>query len=132
MLPALRVHTTRGPVSTFGRNGILRLRLKNSFGGWEIPTRAQVPIRMFTTYVLESLHDGKHYTGFSEKPVERLRQHNAGKVTATKSRRPFRIIFMRDFATRTEARAFEKYLKTAAGRRFLYKELKNVGGSLPA
>jgi putative endonuclease len=86
---------------------------------------------MFTTYVIHSLKDGKNYTGFSENVFARLQQHNAGKVTARRHRRPFVIVYTRSFEGRAEARTFEKYLKTAAGRRFLAKELQPVGGSLP-
>jgi putative endonuclease len=86
---------------------------------------------MVTTYVLHSLKDGKNYTGFSENVFVRLQPHNAGKVAATRHRRPLIILYTRSFESRTEARAFEKYLKTSTGRRFLAKELQPLRGSLP-
>ncbi|MEX2088362.1 MAG: GIY-YIG nuclease family protein [Bacteroidota bacterium] len=72
-------------------------------------------------YVLRSLVDQKRYIGISDGTPERLVQHNAGKVIATKSRRPFVLTFTERCATRKEARALEKYFKTGAGRRFLDK-----------
>ena len=70
-------------------------------------------------YVLRSLLDHKRYIGLSEAIPERLVQHNAGKVVATKRRRPLVLTYVEHHATRPEARNREKYFKTGAGRRFL-------------
>jgi putative endonuclease len=84
---------------------------------------------MWYVYVLESQRDGNHYTGMSTDVKRRLKQHNSGKVRSTKSRRPFKIIYKEPVGTRKEARKREKYLKSAAGRRFLKEYLSR--GSLP-
>jgi len=52
----------------------------------------------------------------SQNPLERLRVHNAGKVKSTKSHVPFEIVYVEQAASRSAARAREKYLKSAAGR----------------
>ncbi|MBM4169141.1 MAG: GIY-YIG nuclease family protein [Ignavibacteria bacterium] len=72
-------------------------------------------------YVLRSLRDHDRYIGLSASTRGRLAQHNAGKVKATKGRRPFVLTYKEQYATRQEAREREKYLKSGAGRRFLDK-----------
>jgi putative endonuclease len=51
----------------------------------------------------------------------RLHEHNSGKVSSTKSRRPFVLIYQEHCINRTLARGREIYFKSAAGRRFLDK-----------
>lgn len=72
-------------------------------------------------YVLRSLRDHDRYIGLSASTRERLAQHNAGKVRATRSRRPLVLTYKERCATLQEAREREKYLKSGAGRRFLNK-----------
>ena len=75
-------------------------------------------------YVLISDKDMSQYVGMSENPDKRLNEHNAGKVKSTKSKIPWRIVHLESFENRIEARTREKYLKSAAGRRFR----KNIMG----
>jgi putative endonuclease len=53
----------------------------------------------------------------------RLEQHNAGRTKSTKSKAPWKVIYTETFNSSDEARTREKYLKSAAGRRFLKKQL---------
>ncbi len=78
---------------------------------------------MYIVYVLRSLKDGKRYNGLTDDFDRRLKEHNKGKVQSTRSRKPFVIEYQEMCGTRAEARAKEKYFKTAAGRRFLDSEL---------
>ncbi len=73
---------------------------------------------MIYVYVLKSLKDDSKYVGMSANPEDRLKDHNRGKVKSTKSKIPWKIIHVESFKSRKEAREREKYLKSAAGRRF--------------
>lgn len=86
----------------------------------------------WSVYVLSSLTKSYYYKGMSKDPVERLKKHNRGRVKATKHYRPLQIVYSELVGTREEARKREKYLKSAAGRRFL-REKAGIGdeGSLP-
>ena len=53
----------------------------------------------------------------------RLKQHNSERYFYTKRYVPWKIIFSENFNTRIEARQREKYLKTAAGRKWIKKNL---------
>lgn len=49
---------------------------------------------------------------------ERLTYHNLGRVKSTKPFIKWELIHVEEFETRIEARKREKYLKSAAGRRW--------------
>lgn len=77
---------------------------------------------MWYIYALRSLKDGHLYIGMSQNPEKRLKQHNAGMTSSTKSRKPFIIIYTKEYPDRAEARKQEKLLKTNTGR----ESLKNL------
>ena len=69
-------------------------------------------------YILQSEIDGAQYVGMSLDVEQRLKMHNTGRVKSTKGKGPWKVIHEEEFDTLAEARKREKYLKTAAGRRF--------------
>ncbi|WP_179010137.1 GIY-YIG nuclease family protein [Winogradskyella forsetii] len=73
---------------------------------------------MFTVYIIYSIKFDKYYIGMSSDTVIRLKAHNAGHVKSTKPYRPWKYIYQEEHKTRIEARNREKYLKSAAGRRW--------------
>ncbi|MGH7599943.1 MAG: GIY-YIG nuclease family protein [bacterium] len=70
---------------------------------------------MAFVYILESLKDGKLYTGSTVDLVRRLKQHRAGKVRATKSRLPIRLVYFERLESTFAARQREIFLKTPEG-----------------
>ena len=88
---------------------------------------------MVTVYVIESLTDYTWYTGMALNAEMRLKEHNSGKNRFTKGHRPWKIIYTEEYKDWMEARAREKYLKTAAGKKWLIKKISGGDtGSLPA
>jgi len=79
---------------------------------------------MVFVYVIESLTDKTWYTGIALNTENRLKEHTAGKNRFTKGHRPWKIIYSEIHSNWQEARNCEKYLKSAAGKRWLEKELK--------
>ena len=77
-------------------------------------------LQTFTVYVLYSDKHRKHYTGYTAYLELRLEQHFE---TATKGwtvrYRPWRLIFAKEFETKSEALSYEKWLKTGVGREFI-------------
>ena len=78
---------------------------------------------MITVYVIESLADQTWYTGMAIDPVRRLKEHNEGKNRFTKGHRPWKIIYTEIHPDWAQARGREKYLKTAAGKIWIRKQL---------
>jgi putative endonuclease len=68
---------------------------------------------MFFVYFIKSLNENYFYVGSSEDPTRRLREHNSGKVTSTKSRRPFELVYTEEYDKIDTARAREKQLKSS-------------------
>lgn len=90
----------------------------------------------FYTYILESLKDGNHYTGYTADLKKRLKEHEKGYSFSTSFRRPFKLIYFEGCLNELDARRRERYLKTTQGRRFLglrlteYKRQKLEDGRL--
>ncbi len=82
-----------------------------------------IVIRVFYVYILKSKKDYSQYVGLSKNTEERLKEHNAGRVKSTKPKIPWNLIYKEPCSTLLDARKREKYLKSAAGRRFRRKIL---------
>jgi putative endonuclease len=80
---------------------------------------------MYYVYVLRSLKDGNFYVGYTHDLRKRVSQHKAGEVISTKWRVPFSLIYYEACRNKTDALHREIYLKTAYGKRYLKKRLKN-------
>ena len=84
---------------------------------------------MYYAYVLENF-EKRHYTGSTADLNERLLMHNdvtsekAGFHRTTYKKGPWRVLFVKAFSSRGEAVRFEKFLKTAAGRKWLKEQLR--------
>lgn len=74
---------------------------------------------MYFVYVLYSGKFNRTYTGFTNNLERRLNDHNAKRNKSTKAYAPWEIIYTEEVATRIEARAREKYLKSGIGRDFI-------------
>lgn len=80
---------------------------------------------MFTVYVLYSLTHDKIYIGYTSNLEQRFLSHNElGKKGYTVKYRPWEIAHTEVFATKADAAAREKSLKTAAGRRFVWEKIR--------
>jgi putative endonuclease len=77
------------------------------------------------TYVLISHKDGKWYTGSTGSMERRLKEHNEGKVRATKGRSPLSIMYYEVCFNEEDSRTRERYLKSGMGKRYLKNRLKN-------
>jgi len=70
-------------------------------------------------YVLRSEKDKNLYIGYAVDLMRRLGQHNARKNFSTKSRTPFKMIYVEATLNEEDAKRREGYFKTSQGRRFL-------------
>jgi putative endonuclease len=74
---------------------------------------------MYYAYILQSLKDHKFYYGHTFNLDIRLKEHNTGKVRATKGRRPFKVHYTETFLTKSEAIKRELFFKSIDGYIFL-------------
>jgi len=71
---------------------------------------------VFFVYVLRSRISGRFYKGSTSEPTQRLEQHQQGLVRSTKHDRPWDLVHLEHFPTRSAAMRREQYLKTGKGR----------------
>ncbi|MBL7811107.1 MAG: GIY-YIG nuclease family protein [Candidatus Kapabacteria bacterium] len=76
-------------------------------------------------YVLSNSFNAEKYVGISKSPETRLKQHNSGTNRYTKAFIPWTIIYLESAVSWEAARKREKYLKSAAGKRFLVKQINS-------
>ncbi|KAF2341807.1 GIY-YIG nuclease family protein [Flavobacterium tistrianum] len=76
----------------------------------------------FVVYILYSEKFKKTYTGFTSNLIERFKSHNfLGTKGYSLKFRPWIVIHVEFFNSKTEAMKREKYLKTGIGREFIKK-----------
>jgi putative endonuclease len=79
----------------------------------------------YYVYILQSLKNKSLYIGYTANLKQRLEEHNTGKNLATKSFRPYKLIFYEAFLDRKDAKNREIYLKSGWGLRSIKKLLEN-------
>ncbi|KKT26742.1 MAG: Excinuclease ABCsubunit C domain-containing protein [Parcubacteria group bacterium GW2011_GWA2_43_9b] len=62
-------------------------------------------------YLIKSLKDKSFYTGISENPEKRVKEHNQGKLKNTALKRPWKLTYKKAHSSYAEARKHEKWLK---------------------
>jgi putative endonuclease len=77
---------------------------------------------MFYVYIIESKTSAKWYYGFTERPEERIKEHNGDHHHYTANKGPWKLIFLREFENRYEALQFEKRLKKLRNKKFIFRE----------
>lgn len=70
---------------------------------------------VYYVYVLVNEVNRDFYVGYTRDLKSRVREHEAGHVSSTKSRRPLRLIFYEAYLSASDARRRERYLKTSKG-----------------
>ena len=74
----------------------------------------------YVVYILFSKKYNKTYTGFTSNLIERFKSHNyLDNKGFTSKFRPWEVIYVEVFYSKTEALKREKYLKTGVGREFV-------------
>ena len=73
---------------------------------------------MFYIYVLSD-KNSDFYTGYTKNLKKRIEEHHGGKVFATKSKLPIKLIYSEACLDQTDALKREKYLKSGPGKKFL-------------
>ncbi len=79
---------------------------------------------MYYVYVIQSKKDKQFYTGFTRDLENRIREHNEGRVSSTRERGPFELIYYEACVNEQDGLAREKYLKSGMGKRYLRNRLK--------
>ncbi len=79
--------------------------------------------KMYSTYILISESTGKLYIGQTNNLNARISRHNSNKNFTTK-KGPWRLLFSKDFNTRSEAMMYEKKLKSIKKKEYLISKIE--------
>ena len=83
-----------------------------------------ISTKFYYVYILRSLKDRLFYCGYSDNLKQRVYEHNMGKNTSTKNRRPLELIFYEAYRNKADALRRETYFKTTKGKVTLKQMLK--------
>jgi putative endonuclease len=73
--------------------------------------------------VLKSQNSDWLYTGQTKNLMQRILQHNSGRSLSTRHKRPYILVHVEMFSSRSDAMKRELFLKSGRGR----EELKKMG-----
>ncbi|MBI3558930.1 GIY-YIG nuclease family protein [Candidatus Gottesmanbacteria bacterium] len=79
---------------------------------------------MYYVYVLKC-NNSDLYIGYSENLKRRFEEHQLGKVTSTKSKRPVVLVYYEAYKIKSDATKREYNLKTGQQRELLRKRINN-------
>ncbi len=81
----------------------------------------------FVVYILFSRSSSKTYVGFTSNLVERFKSHNyLSKKGFTIKYRPWEVIYVEFFTTKSEALKREKHFKTGKGREIIKEMISKI------
>jgi len=80
--------------------------------------------KFYYVYVLQSEKDHNFYIGLTSDIKKRLEEHNSGKVSTTRNRRPLKLIYWEGCLNQQDAAKREKYFKTTWGKRYIKSRLE--------
>jgi putative endonuclease len=65
----------------------------------------------FYVYIIQSEKDGSFYKGFTEDPKLRLERHNNGESAYTRTKTPWKLLYVETLPTKSAALKRERALK---------------------
>ena len=74
---------------------------------------------MYYVYILQSDKDGSYYVGSTGELARRLLQHNNGWSKATKSKRPWKLVYTESFEFKRDALIRERKIKAMKSRVYI-------------
>ena len=76
-------------------------------------------IKMRNCVYILYCNDNRYYIGSTINLNKRLKEHNQGKVVATKNRRPIKLAFAQDYDNKNEAHRIELWIKKQKSKKLI-------------
>ena len=86
---------------------------------------------MYFTYIIKSVKTGKLYIGQTNNIENRIWKHNSNKVFSTKNRGPWKLIYVKEFTSRSKAMKYERKLKSLKNKDYLLKIIEPRNSNCP-
>jgi putative endonuclease len=81
---------------------------------------------IFYTYILFSEKFDKFYVGHTNDLDRRITEHNSGFSKSTKAAIPWKLVLSKSFASKSEAYAFERKIKSMKSRKFILDLINSI------
>ncbi len=82
-------------------------------------------MKFYYVYILQNKCKNFLYIGYSEKLVQRIKDHNDGRSKSTREYIPLELIHYEAYRDKIDAKRREQYLKTNKGKTTLKTMLQN-------
>ncbi|MCD6412835.1 MAG: GIY-YIG nuclease family protein [Elusimicrobia bacterium] len=82
-------------------------------------------LKMCFVYILQSEKDNGYYIGSTHHLTRRIERHSQGRVNATKSRRPLKLVYFEKCPSYSVAMKKEKFVKKQKSRKYIENLIKN-------
>ena len=79
----------------------------------------------YYVYILESQKDKTYYVGSTNNLKDRIERHNQGRVSYTKPRRPWKLVYSEEYPDRSGAAKKEYEIKKHKSKEFIEALIKN-------
>ena len=79
---------------------------------------------MFTMYILQRNTSGRYYIGHTDEMSRRLTEHNSGMAKYTRREKPWKVIYVENYATRSAAMRRELEIKRKKSRQYIEELIK--------
>ena len=79
---------------------------------------------MYSVYLIQSDVDNSFYVGYSQDPHKRLLAHNNGESTYTRRKMPWKLVYIEQYSTKSEALKREIFFKAQRNTEFYKKLIK--------
>ena len=76
-------------------------------------------LRMYYVYIIQTETNGSYYVGYTRNISERLKRHNEGRSTYTKSKENWKLVYVEEYKTSAEARAREREIKGKKSKKYI-------------
>jgi len=75
----------------------------------------------YFVYIIESVKDGTYYIGSTQDIEERLQRHNQGRSKYTRTKQPWKLIYVEEYKDRTAAIKKELVIKQRKSKDYIKK-----------
>ena len=76
-------------------------------------------LKMFSVYILFSENSDIYYVGSTANLEDRIKRHNTGRSTFTKRGIPWKIVYNKEYQSKSEAYQAELYIKSQKSRKYI-------------
>lgn len=80
---------------------------------------------MFSMYILQSSTSGRYYIGHTDAISRRLTEHNLGMTKYTRREKPWKVVYVESYVTRSAAMKRESEIKRKKSRKYIEKLIES-------